>query len=173
MKTTTKLIAAIIALSLYACGGSSEKSTASNEPNKKESPTNTNVEKSSSPAASSNSEDDMKLKQYIVAGKEIYKTYCLACHQSEGQGLAKLYPPLAKSDYLIANPDKAACGVRYGQFDPITVNGVKYNQIMPGIATLSDLEIAEVVTYISNSWGNEAGLISVKDVSKWLEACKQ
>ncbi|XOV91939.1 MAG: c-type cytochrome [Bacteroidota bacterium] len=164
MKKLTNLISAIIIVSLFACGGSSEKSSSSSTKEEKPAAAETKA---------SSGEDDIKLQQYVVAGKEIFKTYCLACHQAEGQGLAKLYPPLAKSDFLIANPDKAACGIRNGQFDPITVNGVQYNQVMPPIPTLTDLEIAEVLTYVSNSWGNEAGLIEVKQVTEWLNACKK
>lgn len=166
MKTLTKLIAVLFILGLYGCGGGGEKGTSGTS----------STEKSAAkaePSASAGGEDDVKLQQYIVKGKEIYKTYCLACHQAEGQGLAKLYPPLAKSDFLEANPDKAACGIRNGQFKPITVNGVEYTQVMPPIPTLSDLEIAEVITYVSNSWGNNAGLIGVKQVTEWLNNCEQ
>ncbi len=165
MKTLTKLIAVTLIIGLYSCGGGGEKSTSGSSSTDKSAP---KEEKSTAAAG-----DDVKLQQYIVAGKEIYKTYCLACHQAEGQGLAKLYPPLANSDYLKANPDKAACGIRNGQFEPITVNGVQYTQVMPPIPTLSDLEIAEVVTYVSNSWGNNAGLIEVKQVTEWLNNCKK
>lgn len=167
MKTITNLIPAVILFVLFACGGSSEKNSSSSNSATEEKPIPAETK------AASGSEDDVKLQQYMVAGKEIFKTYCLACHQSEGQGLAKLYPPLAKSDYLMANPDKAACGIRNGQFEPITVNGVKYTQVMPPIPTLTDLEIAEVITYVSNSWGNNAGLIEVKQVTEWLDACKK
>ena len=153
-------------LTLAACGGGTDKQSQSS--NALEEKAKAIAEKKSTEGS-----DDVKLQQYMVAGKEIFKTYCVACHQSEGQGLAKLYPPLAGSDYLLANLDKAVCGVRNGQFDPITVNGVEYNQIMPGIPNLTDLEIAEVITYVSNSWGNDAGLIDVKQASKWLEDCKK
>ena len=163
-KITNTLVLAMI-LILTACGGGSDKKSESSNP----------LEEKAKAIAEKSAEgsDDVKLQQYMVAGKEIFKTYCVACHQSEGQGLAKLYPPLAGSDYLLANLDKAVCGVRNGQFDPITVNGVEYNQIMPGIPNLTDLEIAEVITYVSNSWGNDAGLIDVKQASKWLEECKK
>ncbi len=164
MKTVIKLFVAVIVIGLYSCGGGGEKGSSSSS--EKPAP-------KAETSSSAGSEDDVKLQQYMVAGKEIYKTYCLACHQSEGQGLAKLYPPLAKSDFLAANPDKAACGIRNGQFEPITVNGVKYTQVMPPIPTLSDLEIAEVVTYVSNSWGNNAGLIGVKQVTEWLNNCEK
>ena len=58
------------------------------------------------------------------------------------------------------------------QSKEIVVNGVTYNQMMPG-NPITNLEIAEVLTFSGNAWGNEAGLIGVKDVDKWIEACEE
>lgn len=116
-------------------------------------------------------EEEMRLKQYMVAGKQLYDTYCVACHQAEGKGLAQLYPPLAGADYLLAELPRAACMIKNGKTGEITVNGVVYNQMMPANTNLAPLEIAELVTYITNSWGNEKGLTSVTEVTKWLEEC--
>ncbi|MBV6644456.1 MAG: cytochrome c [Cyclobacteriaceae bacterium] len=117
-------------------------------------------------------ETKIKYQQYLVQGKELYGTYCMNCHQENGQGLARLYPPLAKSDYLFNNIPRAACIVKNGQSKGITVNGVEYNQMMPGLGHLSNLEIAEILTYVTNSWGNENGLVSVQNVEKWTAACQ-
>ncbi len=113
----------------------------------------------------------IRLKQYKVEGAKIYATYCANCHQQDGKGLASLYPPLAASDYLLEDLARAACIIKHGQATEIVVNGVTYNQMMPG-NPISNLEVAEVLTYIANSWGNEAGLTGVKDVEKWLSACE-
>ncbi len=113
----------------------------------------------------------VRLRQYIVNGKQLYLTHCANCHQQDGSGLAQLYPPLAKSDYLMQDLKRAACIIKYGASDEILVNGRKFNQPMPGITHLSPLEIAEIVTYISNSWGNEGGLSSTRDVTVWLKKC--
>lgn len=113
----------------------------------------------------------VKLKQYIVQGQKLYTTYCVACHQKEGTGLAQLYPPLANSDYLMADQARAACIIKNGLQGEILVNGVKYNQVMVSNASLTPIEIAEILTYISNSWGNEAGLINVTEVAKYLNKC--
>jgi mono/diheme cytochrome c family protein len=118
-----------------------------------------------------NSRDAIRLKQYKVQGAKIFLTYCSNCHQENGKGLAALYPPLAGSDYLLEDFSRAACIIKNGQFKEIVVNGVTYNQMMPG-NPITNLEIAEVLTYITNSWGNEAGLIGVKDVDKWLLECQ-
>lgn len=89
----------------------------------------------------------------IKIGKEIFGTTCFACHQSEGQGIASAFPPLAKSDYLNADPKRAIKTILHGLSGEVTVNGKKYNNIMPS-QNLSDDEIANVMTYIYNSWGN-------------------
>ena len=141
----------LLATMLFSCGGSSEKAE-----NK----------------SSMNSRDEIRLKQYQVQGAKIYATYCANCHQQDGKGLASLYPPLAGSDYLMEDLARAACIIKNGQSKEIVVNGVTYNQMMPG-NPISNLEIAEVLTYITNAWGNEAGLTGVKDVDKWLEACEE
>ncbi len=136
-------------LILSACGGSKT--------------TETSTEKA-------DDQDNIRLQQYVVKGKELYNVYCVACHQNSGEGLASLYPPLAKSDYLLADLPRAACGIKNGLQTEIVVNGTKYNQMMPP-NNLTPLEIAEVLTYITNTWGNEAGISSVTDVTVWLEKC--
>ncbi|WP_421875894.1 c-type cytochrome [Marinoscillum sp.] len=113
----------------------------------------------------------IRLKQYMVQGKKLYTTYCANCHQTDGSGLAKLYPPLAKSDYLMTDLERAACIVKYGMNGQIKVNDIEFNQPMPA-NDLTPIEIAEIITYVSNSWGNEAGISSTRDVSQWLKKCK-
>lgn len=86
-------------------------------------------------------------------GKNIYMQTCFACHQGEGQGIANAFPPLAKSDYLNADVNRAIDIVLYGLSGEITVNGNKYNSVMTA-QSLSDEEVANVLTYVYNSWGN-------------------
>ena len=118
------------------------------------------------------SRDEIRLKQYQVQGAKIYATYCANCHQQDGKGLASLYPPLAGSDYLMEDLSRAACIIKNGQSKEIVVNGVTYNQMMPG-NPITNLEVAEVLTYIANAWGNEGGLVGVKDVDKWIDSCEE
>lgn len=113
-----------------------------------------------------------KFTQYMVVGQDLYLQYCSNCHQVDGTGLARLYPPLANSDYLKENFTKSVCSMKYGLRGEIEVNGVTYNQNMPGIPTLTPLEIAEISTYIYNSWGNERGIVTINEVEEALEACK-
>ncbi|MEM9337296.1 MAG: cytochrome c [Bacteroidota bacterium] len=127
--------------------------------------------KSEKGAVELNSREKIRLRQYQVQGAKVYTTYCANCHQQDGSGLAALYPPLAGADYLLENLPRAACIIKHGQAKEIVVNGVTYNQMMPG-NPISNLEIAEVLTYITNAWGNEKGLIGVKDVDKWIKECE-
>ena len=93
------------------------------------------------------------VEEKVKIGKEIFGTTCFACHQSEGQGIPSTFPPLAKSDYLNADSKRAIKTILHGLTGEVTVNGKKYNNVMPA-QNLSDDEIANVLTYIYNSWGN-------------------
>lgn len=93
------------------------------------------------------------LADKIKIGKEIFGTTCFACHQSEGQGIPGAFPPLAKSDYLNADSKRAIKTILHGLSGEITVNGKKFNSVMPA-QNLSDDEIANVMTYIYSNWGN-------------------
>jgi nitrite reductase (NO-forming) len=93
------------------------------------------------------------IPEKIKAGKEIYGRTCFACHQSEGQGIPNAFPPLAKSDFLNADPKRAINAVLHGLTGEITVNGKKYNSVMTS-QNLTDEEISNVLTYVYNSWGN-------------------
>lgn len=115
--------------------------------------------------------EQVKFEQYLVEGQTLYITHCSNCHQAEGQGLARLFPPLAKSDYLMSDVGRAACNIRNGLKGEILVNGVTYNQPMPAIPDLTNLEIAEILTYISNSWGNNHGLVTIDSVEVALSKC--
>lgn len=99
------------------------------------------------------------LAQQIADGKNIYGNTCFACHQAEGQGIPNAFPPLAKSDYLNANPSRAIDAVLHGLTGEITVNGKKYNSVMTS-QNLTDQEISDVMTYVYNSWGNSKKVIT-------------
>lgn len=101
----------------------------------------------------------------IENGSKIYTSICFACHQNNGQGLPPVFPPLAKSDYLMADKKRAIRGIISGQQGEITVNGMKYNGIMPPVA-LNDQQVADVLTFVLNSWGNDGSEISADDVRR-------
>ncbi|REG98576.1 copper-containing nitrite reductase [Flavobacterium aquicola] len=91
--------------------------------------------------------------EQIKSGKELFGRTCFACHQSEGQGVPNAFPPLAKSDFLNANPSRAISAVLHGLSGEITVNGKKFNNVMTS-QNLTDEEVADVLTYVYNSWSN-------------------
>ena len=116
--------------------------------------------------------NSVKLSQYMVAGRSLYQQHCSNCHQDDGKGLAKLVPPLHQSDYLKAlKEDDLACQIKYGLSGTIYVNGEMYRQPMPSNPRLTPLEIAEIVTYVRNTWGNEPGLYEVKKAEKAIQNC--
>lgn len=99
-------------------------------------------------------------------GEITYKQNCAACHQVGGAGIKGAFPPLAKSDWLtIGNKAKVIGVVKNGLEGPISVNGEPYNSVMPALG-LSDQDIANVLTYVYNSWGNPGGVVTVDDVKK-------
>ena len=104
------------------------------------------------------------LEEKIAAGKEVFGRTCIACHQANGQGLPFVYPPLAESDYLIADLDRAILGIIKGQSGEMIVKGKKYNMLMPP-QMLGDEEIAQVLTFVLNSFGNPGGEIDVERVA--------
>jgi len=102
--------------------------------------------------------------EQIARGEGLYKTHCSGCHQANGQGLTGAFPPLAGSDYLLADRQRAIATVLQGRSGPIAVNGKDYNAVMPGMGYLSDQEVADIVTFALNSWGNEGGPVTAEEV---------
>lgn len=99
-------------------------------------------------ATAANIEDQIKL------GKTVYANNCAACHQPDGKGITGAFPPLANSDYFNADHKRAISVVKNGLTGKITVNRQQFNAVMPSLG-LSDADIANVLTYVSNNWGNK------------------
>jgi nitrite reductase (NO-forming) len=107
-------------------------------------------------------------EEKIALGKNIYGSTCFACHQASGQGVPGAFPPLAKSDYLNADVNRAIDIVMRGKSGEITVNGKKYNSVMTA-QMLSNREIANVLTYVYNSWDNNGTEVTEEMVKKVRE----
>ena len=114
---------------------------------------------SSEPAVALTKEERMD------SGKNIFTRTCVACHQGAGQGVPDVFPPLAKSDYLNADVDRAIGTILHGLSGEITVNGTKYNNVMPSQG-LTDTQTANVLTYIYNNWGNNETVVTEEMVQK-------
>ena len=89
----------------------------------------------------------------------------MACHQPNGEGIPGAFPPVAKSDYLNADPIRGVEAIVHGLEGPIKVNGESFNSVMPAM-DLTDDQIANVMTYLLNSWDNKGGEITVEQVQK-------
>ncbi len=101
----------------------------------------------------------------IEKGKQVYMGLCFACHQPDGRGLPGAFPPLAGSDFLQADRDRAVRIVLKGLSGPVVVNGQTINSLMPPQeAVLTDAQIADVLTYVNNSWGNKGDAFSADKV---------
>src|SRR5689334_1673073 len=84
------------------------------------------------------------LKTSITNGKDVYTAQCMSCHMEQGEGIENVYPPLAKSDYLMADKKRSIDQVLHGLTGPIKVKGVSYDGVMTGFETLSDEEVSNV-----------------------------
>jgi mono/diheme cytochrome c family protein len=120
---------------------------------------------------SKNENNSVKFQQYYVQGEQLYNKHCSNCHQATGTGLGRVYPPLNQSDYMEKNPENVLCLMKNGIEGELVVNGIAYNQAMPGVPTLSDLEIADIATYIYNSWDHKRGIIEVSNARQVLNKC--
>ena len=109
-------------------------------------------------------QQEKPLKQSVLDGEEIYQDFCLQCHLDNGKGVENAFPPLAKSDYLQNNIEASIRGIKYGLRGEITVNGKIYNGVMVNQG-LDEEEVADVMNYILNSWGNKSwGQITIAQV---------
>jgi nitrite reductase (NO-forming)/hydroxylamine reductase len=101
---------------------------------------------------------------------ELYLKNCSACHQADGQGLPGAFPPLSGSDYIEKDPWILVEATVAGLSGPLTVNGVEYNNVMPAMSYLSDDELATILTYVLNSWGNPGGKFDAEQISIYRKA---
>jgi nitrite reductase (NO-forming) len=105
----------------------------------------------------------------VEKGKRVYLQTCSVCHQPEGQGLPNVFPPLAKSDFLMADKARSIGVVLKGLTGAVVVNGAKFDGVMPPQVTLSDEQIAHVLTFVRHSWGNTGDVVSVDEVKRIRE----
>ncbi len=137
-------------LLLVSCGGGSEETTTEE----------TTTEETTEEVVEEIIEDEVS---NYPEGEEIYNSKCLACHQPNGEGIAGTFPPLANSDYMLEDKNRAIEQVLNGSEGEITVNGEVYNGVMPPQA-VTDQEAVDVLNYVLNSWGNEGGEVTLEEV---------
>ena len=111
-------------------------------------------------------ERELPRAELLARGAQVYNANCAACHQLGGQGITGAFPPLAASDYLMANKERAIGIVLNGLNGPVTVNGAAYNGVMPAVQ-LSNTDVAAVLSYVRTSFGNKAtDLVTLSEVKK-------
>src|SRR5262249_5975028 len=116
-------------------------------------------------AAAALGKGTLDLPTQIAAGGVLFKGTCSVCHQAAGQGIPSVFPPLAKSDFLMADKRRSVEIVLKGLNGPVTVNGQSFNSSMPPMSQLRDDEIANILTFVRNSWGNQGEPVTAKEVS--------
>ncbi len=105
-------------------------------------------------------DDRSWIDKWMDSGKQVYQT-CAACHQAHGNGLAPQFPPLAGSEWVTAGTERLGALVYPGVMGTMTVKGQLYNGVMPAQgALMSDKQLAQVLTYIRRSWGNDASVVT-------------
>lgn len=115
-------------------------------------------------AAAARSWGALPLSPEQERGRALYAVHCVSCHQFGGEGARGVYPPLAGSDFLLADKERGIRIVLQGTAGPIVVNGVDYNGVMPAPVGLDDQKVADVLTYVRSSWGNRGEPVSVAEV---------
>jgi mono/diheme cytochrome c family protein len=103
------------------------------------------------------------LKASVTRGQEVYVTYCISCHMEKGEGLEGVFPPLAKSDYLMADKKRSIVQILKGVSGPMKVNKVSYDGQMQAF-DLSDQEVSDVLNYVRNSFGNKGVAVIPEEV---------
>jgi nitrite reductase (NO-forming) len=117
-------------------------------------------------AAQAQSAGTLTKEQQIQAGAVLFKGTCSVCHQDSGQGIPNVFPPLAGSDFLKADHQRPIGIALNGLTGPVTVNGATFNSVMPPMSQLNDDEIANILTYVTNSWGNAGDPITAQQVKE-------
>ncbi|MEM7656191.1 MAG: c-type cytochrome [Bacteroidota bacterium] len=144
-------LGALCFLFLMACGDQANSQTT----------TQANSEAEAAPPAPVVSIDEATM----TAGKQVYDTYCIACHMASGNGVPDMNPPLTDPEWIEGDPERLITLTLNGLSGPIEVNGDTYDNIMTPHNFLTDEQIAQVLTYIRNSFGHSASEVLPEQVA--------
>jgi len=114
---------------------------------------------------------EIELTSYITNGKDLYRTHCQNCHGENGEGLGALAPPLTDTIFLKQQKSDLACIIKNGANKTIVINGKTYDGKMPSF-NMADIDLAQVIVYVTNSFGNKQGMYTYEQVALDLKACK-
>jgi mono/diheme cytochrome c family protein len=105
-----------------------------------------------------------KLQASIDRGKIVYTSRCLTCHQVDGSGVPNMNPPLIKTKWVLGDKTALIEIVLKGMNTGVEIDGMRYHNVMASHADLTDLQIADALTYVRNSFGNKAKAVTVAEV---------
>lgn len=112
------------------------------------------------------------INQNSNPGKETYETFCIACHQADGKGQPGVNPPLVGSEWVNGDKTRLIKTVMQGLNEPIVINGFKYTNAMPAHDFLEDNDLAQLLTYVRNKFGETTDSVTVDDVKKVRDSLK-
>lgn len=121
-------------------------------------------------AAASAKVGELTVDEQIKAGQALFAGTCSTCHQPNGEGLEGVFPPLAGSSYIKADAKAVPRVILHGLQGPVSVNGKDYNSVMPPMTQLTDDEVANISTYVLNSWGNPGGKVTKAEAAQIRQA---
>jgi len=124
-------------------------------------------------AAEQSAQGALSPEAQIAAGEALFSGTCSTCHQANGAGIKGVFPPLAGSDYLNGDPERAVGVILNGLAGPVTVNGEDYNSVMPPMSQLNDDEIANILSYVYASWDNDGTIVTSELVEQVRAATDQ
>ncbi len=104
------------------------------------------------------------LQASIARGKTVYASFCLTCHQADGSGVSNMNPPLIKTKWVLGSKEVLISQVLHGSKGKVVIDGDIFHNAMPPLAALTDVQIADVLTYARNSFGNRATMVSPAQV---------
>ncbi|TPG66394.1 c-type cytochrome [Hymenobacter nivis] len=108
----------------------------------------------------------------LAQGKAVYTQYCLSCHQADGGGVPNMNPPLTKTEYVLGDKARLTNILVHGFAEKVEIQGETYRNVMPAHDFLTDAQMAAVLTYVRNSFGNKASAVSVAEVKATRAASK-
>jgi mono/diheme cytochrome c family protein len=122
------------------------------------------TQKSTTKPKTSSSSSSSTLKASMERGAIVYKGTCLACHQVDGGGVPRMNPPLIKTKYVLGDKKQLITILLKGLNDPIEIDDDEFHNPMPPQPTLTDQQIADVLTFVRNSFGNKASAVTATEV---------